>query len=196
MHRRTARGNRLGLSIVGVLLLAAGVALFGAHQGWYGASGTRDVVYPKSAADFVHGNASWLWPVVAAVGIVVGLLFLRWLLVQPRTDTVRRLPADAEDDTAGSGRTTLLAAAVTDAVEDDVATVRGVRRARASLSGPRDAPTLWLAVTTAADADLGRLRQHLATQTLPAVRSALEQPELPAQITVAVSNHSVGRDVV
>ena len=95
-----------------VLLLAGGVALFGAHQGWYGAAGTDDVVYPKGVAEFVHDNEGWLWPVVAAVGIVIGLLFLRWLLVQPRTDTVRRLPADVEDEGAGSGRTTLLAAAV------------------------------------------------------------------------------------
>ncbi|MHA3705098.1 hypothetical protein ACXR2U_23245 [Jatrophihabitans sp. YIM 134969] len=198
MHQRTARGNRLGLLVLGILLLAGGVALFGAHQGWYGAGGPDTAVYPDSAASFVDDNSGWLWPVAAAVAIIVGLVFLRWLLVQPRTDSVRRLIADSDDGGDGSdgaGRTTLTSGAVADAVEADVETVRGVRRSNATLTGPRDAPSLWLSVTTAADADLGRLRQHLDTQTLPAVRAALEQPDLPVQITVAVSNREAGREV-
>ena len=76
-----------------------------------------------------------------------------------------------------------------------MAGVRGVRRAHATMTGPRDAPTLWLGITTTADADLGRLRRHLATSTLPDVRAALEQPELPVQITVAVGTSAAGREV-
>jgi hypothetical protein len=195
VHRRTARGNRIGLTVLGLVLLAGAAALFGARLGWYGTSGKRARVYPGSAAGFVRDNGDWLWPVAAAVAILLGLLFLRWLLVQSRTDTVRRVVADTDADGADSGRTLLAAGAVTDAVQDDVAGVRGVRRARATLTGPRDAPTLWLAVTTTADADLGRLRRHLAATTLPDVRAALEQPDLPVQVTVAVGTSAAGREV-
>ncbi len=191
MHRRTARGNRLGLILTGLLLLVGGAALLGGHQGVYGASGTKDTVYPDAASEFVHDNSGWLWPVAAALAIVLGLVFLRWLLVQPRTDTLRRLRVDSDDDSGdGSGRTTLAASAVTDAVEDDLDDVRGVRHASASLTGHGDAPTLWLSVTTDADADLGRIRRHISTTSLPAVRAALDQPDLPAQIVVEVSKRS------
>lgn len=195
MHRHTARGNRLGLVLVGIVLLAGGVALYGAHAGWYGASGPDTSVYPDGARSFVGDNSGWLWPVAGVVAILVGLVFLRWLLVQPRTDSIRRVALDSDGDEPGAGRTVLAASAVTDAVEDDVETVRGVRRSHASLTGPRDAPTLWLSVTTAADADLGRLRRHVRSQTLPGVRAALEQPSMPAYITVAVSNREAGREV-
>ena len=106
MHRRTARGNRLGLVVVGVVLLAGAVALFGARLGWYGRPGRHARVYPGSAATFVRDNSDWLWPVAAAVAIVLGLVFLRWLLVQPRTDTVRRvvLDTDGDDDPGPAAR--------------------------------------------------------------------------------------------
>lgn len=195
MHRRTARGNRLGLILVGLLLLIGGLALVAVRVDVFGSAANDQVAYPDDVATFVADNAGWLWPVAAAVAILIGLVFLRWLLVQPRTDTVRRLRIDADGEGDGSGRTTLASSAVTDAVEDDLTDQRGVRRASASLTGPVDDATLWLAVTTDADADLGRLRRHLATDTVPSVRAALEQPELPVQVRVEVSNRSGGREV-
>lgn len=190
MHRRTARGNRLGLAVVGVLLLAGGLALVAAQRGLFGSGSTDYVFYSDSAAKFVSDNSSWLWPVAGVVAVLFGLVFLRWLVVQVRTDTVRRLPLDSDGESQGSGRTSLEAGAVTGAVEDDLEQVRGVRSARANLTGPPDDPSLWVTVTTDSDADLGRIRRHLAEVTVPDLRAALESPDLEAQVKLEVSNRS------
>ncbi len=195
MYRRTARGNRVGLALTGLVLLAAGAALLAAHQGLYGSAGKRDVLYPASARRFVHTNAGWLWPVVAGAAIVLGLVFLRWLLVQPRTDRLRSVVVDSDDPTTpdlstSAGRTRMAASALTDAVEDDIAALDGVRRVSAALSGHRDQPELWLRVVTDVDADLPRVRRHIATTVLADARASLDRPDLPAYLTLTVSGRS------
>lgn len=191
MHRRTARGNRLGIAVLGILLLVGGLALLAANRGSYGNTAGQDPLYPVRARTFVHDNHGWLWPAVAAVAIVLGLLFLRWLLVQPRRDSLRRVRVDSDNHTdGGAGRTTMPATALTDAIEDDLTDVRGVRRATAALSGSSDRPQLWLSVTTDANANLGRIRQHLAQTTIPDAQRALELPELPTYLRLSVGRHS------
>ena len=199
MHRRTARGNRIGLAVVGVLTLLAGAALLAANRGWI-ANGHRSAsIYPPRARGYVHDHGSWLWPVIAAAAIVVGLVFLRWLLVQPRTDALSGLVVDGDspgpmsDD--GAGRTTMPAHAVTDIVEDDVAGLHGVRRVTARLSGHRDAPELWLRVVADADADIARIRTEISAQVVPDARTCLDLPELPTYLRLAVSGRSGDRQV-
>ena len=89
MSRRTARGNRIGLVVVGLVLLAAGayalargVAVRPELLGSAHAPLTDQHVrrYPTSQ--------SWFWPVVAGVTVMIALLALRWLAVQARTDAV------------------------------------------------------------------------------------------------------------
>lgn len=96
MHRRAARGNKIGLTLTGLILAVAGAALFLAHQGRIASAGADSALYPPSTRRFVHENASWLWPVTAAVAILIGLTFLRWLLLQPRTDRLSRLVIDTD----------------------------------------------------------------------------------------------------
>ena len=191
MHRRTARGNRLGLALTGLVLVVAGAALLVAHLGRLGSVGKGDVLYPAQARRFVHDNASWLWPVVAAVSIVLGLLFLRWLLVQPRTDRLRTLVIDLDNGTDPSaGRTRMPANAVTDVVEDDIAALRGVRRVSAGLSGHSDSPLLWLTVATDADADLAHIRHAITTDVVADARACLELPQLPTYLQMTVGRRT------
>lgn len=203
MHRRTARGNRVGLTVTGLVLVIAGAALFAAYRSYYGGVDTAKYpIYPASARRFVHQQGGWLWPVVAAVSIVVGLVFLRWLLVQARIDRVRTLvvDSDAEREIAGPngapngvGRTRMPATAITDVVEDDLVGLRGVRRASATVSGHTDAPELWLRVVTEANADVGRIRADIVDTVVPDVRTCLEAPEMPAYLTLQVSRHESAR---
>ena len=198
MHRRTARGNRLGLALTGVLLAAAGAALLLAHQGLLGSADRRDVLYPARSRTFVHDNGSWLWPVVAAVAIVIALLFLRWLLVQPRTDRLRRLVIDT-DEHAGTdpsaGRTRMPAAALTDIVEEEVGALRGVRGVTAALTGHPDAPKLWLTVSTEADADVARIRRAITGGIVDDARTCLDQPHLTTYLKLCVTRRAGGRTV-
>jgi hypothetical protein len=192
MRRRAARGNRVGLALLGLpTLLAGGVVLARSAGG--------SVIYPPAAQRYVHGHG-WIWPAVAAVAIVVGLVCLRWLLVQARRDRLLhiridsdRRPAAEEAAEEGAGRTIVPAEAISDFVTSELADQPGVRRVRAELSGRPDRSELWLRVTVAADTDLARLRGHLTDELLPDLRGALDQPELSAYVRVHVTR-GTGQD--
>jgi hypothetical protein len=47
-------------------------------------------------------------------------------------------------------------------------------------------PELWLAVTAAAGADLGRLAGHLPGELLPGVRTTVDQPTLTATLRIII----------
>ena len=108
------------------------------------------------------------------------MLGLWWLLAQFRVDwsTQLDLTGDRPD-----GNTTLSAGALTDAAEDDAASILGVTGASASL---RSQPTrrLGLTVDLAAFADLGEVRRRLEQQTVTRTRQVIDQPTMPIWIEV------------
>ena len=121
--------NRTVLGLIGLMLLAAGVGgLLLSLDLLAGGTGRRPVV-PELVAEFATGTW-WLPWAVAAAAVVAALLGLWWLVDQFRVDwpTQLDLTGDRPD-----GTTTLAAGALTDAVEDDAASIRGVTGASASL---------------------------------------------------------------
>lgn len=195
MHDRTRTGNRRGIALVGLVLLLVGLVLLGANRGIVLRTAPHRRAYPDDAVRFVRDNHTWLWPVVGAVAVVIGLLFLRWLLVQARVDRLRTVMIDSDAATeSGAGRTTLPAGVIADVVEDDLLTVDGVRRVRASLTGTRDDPQLWLHIVTDSDADLARVRRHLDETALVGARTALDRPDLTATIRIDVKRRLGAND--
>lgn len=199
MRRHAARGNRIGLTLLGLALLLAGAALLAQSRGYFGHHTSTQAIYPPAAQRDVHAH-SWIWAAVAAAAIIIALLCLRWLLVQPRRDRLRRARLDHEGSGGtGAGRTVLLTAALGDVIEDDLTALPGVRSATGQLAGSSDRPDLWLSITTNADADLAMLRQHLTAELLPALRGALNQPDLAAYVRLTVTrrrpDHSAGAQV-
>jgi hypothetical protein len=189
MRRRATRGNRIGLTLLGLPLLLAGAAVLTRSAGLYGGSAATPI-YPTAAQRYIHGHG-WIWPVVAAAAIVVGLVCLRWLLVQARRDLLRHIRLDSHREAhPGAGRTILPADAVTDFVSDELADEPGVRRVTAFLSGRSERPELWLRLTAAADIDPDRLRQHLAGELLPSLRGALGQPDLAAYVRIHLTRRA------
>jgi hypothetical protein len=169
--------NRTVLVLIGLVLLAVGVGGLLLSLDLIGGGTGRRPVVPDLVAGFIIGT-SWLPWSAAAAALVVALLGLWWLLAQFRVDwpTQLDLTGDRPD-----GTTTLAAGALTDAVEDDAASIRGVTGASASL---RSQPTrrLDLTVDLAAFADLGEVRRRLEQQTATRTRQVIDQPNLPIWI--------------
>lgn len=181
--RRTARGNRWGLALVGLVLaavgggaLAVGLEAFGA-----GAAGTPLGAGPEAAG---LPSPGWLPYAVAAVAVVVALLALRWLFVQGRVDRVRRLMVEPE---AGAGRSELASGAAQGAVEEAVGALPGVRRARARLQGSERTPRLRLDVVVDDDADVAEVWSRVRGESLTDLRGALEVDRLPTVVRISMA---------
>jgi hypothetical protein len=186
MRRHAARGNRTGLGLLGLGLLLAGAALTTVSLGLFGHNNAAQPIYPPQAQRYIHEH-SWIWSVVAATAVIIGLLCLRWLLVQPRRDTLRQVRIDSDRTSEpGAGRTLVLSAAVANIAEDELAPQSGVRRVSAALSGSPDQPEIWITLVADPVANLAHLRDHLSEKSLRSIRSALGQPQLTAYLSITV----------
>ena len=195
MHRRTTRGNRTGLAAVGLALIVTGAGAVLLHLGVLGHRAAAAPIYPQEAAHWIRGH-HWVFWLVACLALAIGVLALRWLLVQSRTDRVRQLSMDTESDQGpDDGRTCLLAAAVTTAAARQAETVGGVSRASAQICGRATAPELWLTVRVDEDADIAAISDEMQSSIASDVRQALEMPDLPMYLTLQVSRRRRTRQV-
>ena len=169
--------NRTVLVLIGLVLLAAGVGGLLLSLDLIAGGTGRWPVVPDPVAEFAT-STWWLPWAVAAAAVVVALLGLWWLLAQFRVDWPSHLDLTGDRP---DGTTTLAAGALTDAVEYDAASIRGVASASASL---RSQPTrrLELTVDLAAFADVGEVRRRLEQQTAARARQVIDQPNLPIRI--------------
>ena len=126
---------------------------------------------------------AWFWWAVAAVLLVIALLALRWLLIQLRTDRVGSLSIDR----SGQGETMLRGGALTHAVEEDVESFRGVRRASASLRGRPDRPTCRIVVDLDGRGNVGDVRDQVESTAVPHLRQALEDQDVPVDVRLRLA---------
>lgn len=192
MHRRTTRLNHVLLVVVGLVLMAAGAFLLARHFGWISPLPKTERLYSRPQQRWLHEH-TWAFAVAGGVAAVVGLVALRWLLVQPRIDRLRRLHLDA--DSGQHGRTVLTATALTDQVEEDLESHPGVARARVLIIGRPENPTLVLRVSAHAAGDITAVREFLVADALPAARTALEAEGVPMQLHLLVAGKTEQRVV-
>lgn len=191
MTGRTGRGNRTGLALLGLLLLAAGVyiVLRGFKVLGTGQLAT-DPVYSRNTAAWIHDQRPWIWLSITVVAIIVFLLAVRWLLVQLRIDRLGQIALDSNDnDGPDAGRASLPTGALTDAIGEEIRSYPGVRAVRAQLTGHPDRPALTLHVTVDPDADLPGLRRAVTGQAIAHARTALDDP-LPTTLRLAVATRT------
>lgn len=193
MHRRTTRLNRIVFVLLGIVLLAAGGFLLARHFDWIDRLPSTERIYSSSEARWLHGN-TWVWYVVAAAAVIVGLLALRWLLVQPRIDRVRRLRPDA--DLEQHGRTAMASSVLTDAVEDDIDALPGVARSRVIVTGATDAPELVVRVAAKQAADLAEMHRRVVTEAVASARIALDDETVPVQVHLVVNGRRTAKRAV
>jgi hypothetical protein len=178
MDRSGAGLNRLGLAIVGLLLLAGGGFALARSLGVWGKGPASGPLLSRGLRGFPADHA-WFWPAVAAGAVIVALLGLAWLFAQGRSERLSGL--SLEDERSG-GLTQVSASALTSAFEQEVEAFPGVQRARARLLGTREHPRLVLTVAYAAGADLTALRRHVGDFALPGLRAALDRESLPTVV--------------
>jgi len=200
MSSKTARGNRIGLGVVGVLLLAAGGYVLARSLGAFGAERADAPVYSERYASWIHAQQPWIWITLAAVGVIVAVLALRWLLVQLRTERLGRIAMDTDLDAdpqytedhqytedLGAGRTSLPTSALTAAIGQEIDGYPGVRAVTVHVAGRPDLPELRLEVTIDADADPARIRTRIVEEAIAHAKAALDTEFLPTQLLLAVN---------
>lgn len=188
---RTARGNRLGLALTGIVLLAGGGYLTARSLGVFGTAQAQEPIYPDAAAGWIHDQRPWLWIVLAVLAVILAVLVIRWLLMQLRSDSLNRVALDTDSTIdRGSGRADLPAGALTSAVGEEIDSYPGVSKVHASLAGKPDQPELRLKVTIDPDADLARVRRRITGEALKHARTALDTDHLPTQLRLTVGRRA------
>ena len=181
----TARLDRFLLLLLGLLLTAAGVLALLRGFGVLGTEERDRPVFDNVVGRYVGDNGTWLWPVLALAGLLLGYLALRWLLSQLRPTAVRDLELEPRSH---AGRTDLVSAAVLDAVTDEISGYRGVTTARARMVGDALDPELRLRVQVSARADVGELRARIEREAIGHVRQAVDLPHMPVQLDLVVTD--------
>ncbi|GAA2004062.1 hypothetical protein GCM10009799_34070 [Nocardiopsis rhodophaea] len=180
--RRSARGNRWGLALLGVLLLGGGTAALAAGLGLFGGRVAEAEI--AGTPELIGRPGAWLPWAAAALLVLVALLALRWLLVQLRTDTVGRIVLGDGD---ARGRTELSSKAARTALERQVLDIPGVRRAHAAATESAQRPHLRLDVTVDEDADVANVWRRVRAEALRDMRTALELDRLPTVVRLSMA---------
>jgi hypothetical protein len=185
------RTNRITLSLLALLLIAAGLGAGAASLGLFGRATEHSRLMANPAGRFFGAQGEWLWPVLAAAALIVVILALRWLAaVLFSTDRSADLPIPR----AGRpGRTILVPGALTDAVAGEVGSYRGVDTARARLIGDPGRPRLVVTAVLEETADLAALRRRIETEALTHARTALDNPDLAVQLDLTVTTRRATR---
>ena len=186
----TARLDRVLLLGLGLLLSAVGVLGLLVGFGVFGEPLRDKPVFDNVVGRFVGDNGTWLWPVIAVAGLLLGYLGLRWLVGQLRPTAVRDLQLEPRSTT---GQTELVSAAVTDAVTGEISRYRGVSSAGARLTGDELDPELRLRVQLDARADVAAIRRRIETEAVARVRQALDRPEMPVRLDLVVTDRRAAR---
>jgi hypothetical protein len=174
----TVRINRAALTVLGLLLAAAGAAGLATALGLFGRRMSDQPVLGPAVEDFVAANR-WFWPLVAIAAALLALLCLWWLLLQGRSNRVSRVRLATDPR---RGNTDLTARALTDAVTGEIEGYHGVTRAAAHLSGTSAAPKLSLTAALDGRVGPGEIHRRITAEAIPHARQALGTDQLPTRL--------------
>lgn len=186
------RTNRAVLIVFALLLI--GIGILGAVTGFgvFGVSAEHAHLTANSVGVYFGRHGVWLWPVIAAGAGITALLALRWLTVLLfSTDRVDDIELTAD---RSGGRTTVVPAALTQAIEQEIEGYPGVHSARARLIGEPTRPHLVITTTLDQRADASAVRHRIETAAVAHARQALDDPDLPVALDLTVTN-AAGRRV-
>jgi hypothetical protein len=177
------RTNRLMLSLLGLILLAASGAAMAASTGVFGLSFGHRVLSANRVSDYVGGHGSWLWPVIAVGCALIALACLRWILaLVASTDRAGDIIVG---DSIDEGTTVLRPTALIDALTSEVSAYHGVDSAKGRVIGDGRDPEVVLTVNTAPAADLKSLHHRIEDEAFAHTRRAAGNAVLPIRLELA-----------
>lgn len=181
MRQTAARLNRAWLTLIGIVLLLAGLAVVAIGTGLLqtAASAAGMTINRPAPANRLFGSATasafdltWVVILVAVVGIILALLGVAWLVAQiPRSNEAK---AFRLHDSAAHGLTRCKPDVVTNAVETQIKSLPGVSDASAVLRGTAQQPELTVKVTADDRTDIPQLLHTLQTRVADDVGGALD----------------------
>ncbi|RJT74878.1 alkaline shock response membrane anchor protein AmaP [Arthrobacter cheniae] len=196
MRETAGKLNRTWLAIIGLVSLLLGISCIllasGAALGIAAATGVG--VQPADPSDrALPGGFQDIFAtplaavIVAALGVLVGLLALGWLLAQvPKRNQARTFRLHTDD--AVDGQTNCEPHVISDAVEADVQRISGVNTATALLRGSASQPELNLDVKVDPRADVRSIIDQIHATVTPNLETALETPLRKTAVLVNVTN--------
>ncbi|MBO0909551.1 hypothetical protein [Arthrobacter sunyaminii] len=182
MRHHAGTANRVWLTILALLCLAAGVYLLLLASGVIGTAGSPVLSGPPedvTGADYAPGG-------VLIAGLILGTLGLWWMLVQ----IPRRVEADTFrlQENPARGITVCNPSVLAAAVEDDTERIPGVVDSTALLRGTAEEPDLTLKITVNAWADIREVMDQIEGAVVPHLAMALENPLHSLGVQLEASN--------
>lgn len=191
MRQTAGTLNRTWLTILGLLVLAVGAVLLLQAAGVLASLGSsipsaQDMVVTGGLHEFFA--QSWLVVLMVAIGVLVGILALLWIVAQiPRTNPAGAFRLHHQDD---AGRTTCDPSVLAGAVEGQINALPGVLASEAVLRGTANEPDLSLRITVNEESDVQALLHRLETSTLPDLTNTLETPLYRRRLRIDVSGRT------
>lgn len=152
MRRGVGAGNRVLLTLLGLILIAAGLAGAAISTGLAVGSGLLPAGLVPPADRSLMPQNFWDWTStpagagsVSAIAVVIGLLALWWITAQiprPRPSKPMRWQGDN-----GTGVTTCSPRSLSEIVEEQIERIPGVHKASVTLAGATTDPILEADIT-------------------------------------------------
>ncbi|GAA4188874.1 hypothetical protein GCM10022252_24850 [Streptosporangium oxazolinicum] len=184
MDDKTARGNRLGLLIVGLALMVLSALTIARGAGAFPRVPARGPLVDGSVRQPFATYNPWLWWVIAAAGIVLALFGLRWLLAQARRGKLGGMRLEG----GPTGVTEVDTGSVTNAAAAEAGTHPAIINATADVVGTSEHPAVRMRMVVAEDAPMSAIREQLGGVVIPHMRQALETGHMPAVARVNLAD--------
>lgn len=181
---RSAGGDRSLAALLGLILLAAGVAVALLSYGVFGTDRSGRPLLDPMIVDWMRANPLPARLIAIGAGVLLAALGLVWAARSVRPEQRPDLHVE------GGAETEIVVAsgAVADAVAAQALTLPGVGKAKARMVGSAQAPALRVTLWVSGDCDVTSVLTDLDARVLASARTSLGIAELPVAVRLELDN--------